>query len=187
MTVILVSQDAKTEYKMKEKSCAIMGPEPLKFPWGYDEEAERCGALKLILLNMVNFWLVEKIKSFVVVLDAGIGLYAAEIISELKEKDSEISLTCVVPWEEQAAKWPPDLRERYYNVQARCDETETVSSHWTASCEVEAKLRAIDGTERVFAVRAKEEDTLLEVALHYARRTDKNVLIFDSEKIDFQN
>ena len=172
---------------MKEKSCAIMGPEPLKFPWGYDEEDERCGALKLILLNMVNFWLIEKIKSFVVVLDAGIGLYAAEIISELKEKDSEISLTCVVPWEEQAAKWPPDLRERYYNVQARCDETETVSSHWTASCEVEAKLRAIDGTERVFAVRAKEEDTLLEVALHYARRTDKNVLIFDSEKIDFQN
>ena len=82
---------------MKEKSCAILGPEPLKFPWGYDEEDERCGALKLILLNMVNFWLVETIKTFVVVLDAGIGLYAAEIISELKEKDSEISLTCVVP------------------------------------------------------------------------------------------
>lgn len=172
---------------MKEKSCTILGPEPMKFPWGYDEEDERCGALKLILLNMVNFWLVEKIKSFVVVLDAGIGLYAAEIISELKEKDPVISLLCVIPWEEQAAKWPPDLRERYYNAQIHCDEAETVSSHRTASCEAEAMLRSIDLTERVFAVRAKEEDALLEVAIHYARRTNKNVLIFDSEKIDFQN
>ncbi len=172
---------------MKERSCAILGPEPSRFPWGYDEEDERCGALKLILLNMINFWRVEKITSFVVALDAGIGLYAAELISGLREEDPEISLTCIVPWEEQATKWPPDLRERYFKVQAKCTDVETISSPWTATCEEEAKLRAVDLTERVFAATAAEEDPLLEVALHYARRTDKNVLIFDSGKIDFQN
>ena len=172
---------------MIEKSCAILGPEPSRFPWGYDEEDERCGALKLILLNMVNFWLVEKITSFAVVLDAGIGLYAAEIINGLHEDHPEISLTCIVPWEEQATKWTPDLRDRYYDVQAKCQREEIVASEWTASCEAEAKLRAIDLAERVFAVRAKEEDVLLEVALHYARRINKTILIFDSEKIDFQN
>lgn len=172
---------------MKEKSCAILGSEPLKFPWGYDEEDERCGALKLILLNMVNCQLAENTKSFVVAIDAGIGLYAAEIINDLRDNDPEIALSCVIPWEEQATKWTPDLRDRFYNVQTQCADVETVSSHWTASCEVEAKLRAIDSSERVFVVRAGEEDALLEVALHYARRINKDVLIFDSDKNSFQN
>ena len=76
---------------------------------------------------MVNFWLVEKITSFVVALDAGIGLYAVELIVGLREEHPEISLTCIVPWEEQATKWTPDLRERYFNVQAQCADVETVS------------------------------------------------------------
>ena len=66
-------------------------------------------------------------------------------------------------------------------------EVETISSSWTATCEEEAKLRAVDLTERVFAVTAKEEDSLLEVALHYARRVNKAVLIFDSDKTTFRN
>lgn len=136
---------------------------------------------------MINFWLAEKITSFVVALDAGIGLYAAELISGLREEHPEISLTCIVPWEGQATKWTPDLRERYFNVQANATDVETISSPWTATCEEEAKLRAIDLTERVFAVTAAEEDPLLEVAVHYARRINKAVLIFDSDKTTFRN
>ena len=167
---------------METKCCAILGAAPNCFPWGYDEGDERCGALKIVLLNMVNFYRAEGITAFAVALDAGVGLYAAELISSLREEAPELSLTCFVPWEEQATKWPSELRERYFNVLAACSEVETVSSPWTVSCEVEAKLQAIDSAERVFAVTAEEEDTLLALALHYARRTDKNVLIFDAVK-----
>ena len=132
------------------------------FLWGYDEEDERCGARKLILLSLINLWRSDGITSFVVALDAGIGLYAAEILSGLREKDPEITLTCIVPWEEQAAQR-------------------------TASCEAETKLRAIDMTERVFDVVAREEDALLEVAIHYARRIGKQILRFDSEMIELRN
>ena len=172
---------------METKCCAILGAAPNCFPWGYDEEDERCGALKIVLLNMVNFYRAEGITAFAVALDAWVGLYAAELIGGLREEAPELSLTCFVPWEEQATKWPPELRERYFNVLAACSEVETVSSPWTASCEVEAKLQAIDSAERVFAVTAEEEDTLLALALLYARRTDKNVLIFDAVKNIFYN
>lgn len=170
---------------MKKKSCAILGAAPLCFPWGFDEEDERCGALKLILLNLINFWRSDGITAFAVALDAGVGLYTAEIIGGLCEKDPEITLTCIVPWEEQAAKWTPELRNRYYDVQAKSTEVETVSTRRTASCETEAKLRAIDRTERAFAVSAAEEDVTLELAIHYARRIGKQILLFDSEKSDF--
>lgn len=172
---------------MNEKSCSILGAAPLCFPWGYDEEDERCGALKLILLNLINLWRSDGITAFVVALDAGIGLYAAEILGALREKDPEITLTCIVPWEEQAAKWTPELRNRYYDVQTKSTKVEIVSAQRTASCEVEAKLKAIDMAERVFAVAAREEDVMLEVAVHYARRIGKQILLFDSEKIDFHN
>lgn len=172
---------------MKENSCSILASAPLCFPWGYDEEDERCGALKLILLNLINFWRCAGINTFSVALDAGVGLYAAESILGLTEEAPGISLTCFVPWEEQAAKWTPELRNRYYDVLVKSTQVETVSTQWTASCEVEAKLRAIDLTERTFAVKTREEDPLLEVALHYARKTDRQLLIFDSEKIDFYN
>lgn len=172
---------------MRVKSCAILGCAPACFPWGYDEEDERCAALKLMLLNLVNFWRVEGINAFVVPLDAGIGLYAAEIIGDMCGKDAALSMTCVIPWEEQATKWTPDLRNRYFDVQARCTNVETISRQKTANCELEAKLHAIDLADSVFAVTASAEDPSLGAALHYARRINRNVLIFDTEKIDFHN
>lgn len=62
-----------------------------------------------------------------------------------------------------------------------CDSVETVSAQRTASCEVEAKLRAIDMAGSVFAVTAGAEDAQLEVALHYARRVGKTVVVLDSD------
>ena len=70
-------------------------------------------------------------------------------------------------------------------MQAKSTEVETGSTRRTASCETEAKLRAIDRTERAFAVSAAVEDVTLELAIHYARRIGKQILLFDSEKSDF--
>ena len=35
------------------KTCAIIGCSPTCFPWGFDEEAVGCAALKLILINQI--------------------------------------------------------------------------------------------------------------------------------------
>ena len=36
------------------KTCAIIGCSPTCFPWGFDEEAAGCAALKLILINQIS-------------------------------------------------------------------------------------------------------------------------------------
>lgn len=172
---------------MEIKTCTILASAPMEFSWGYDEENEKCAALKQLLLNLINLWRIEGMNSFVVVLDAGVGLYTAEIIGDLREKDETLSLTCVVPWEEQAAKWTPELRERYFNVQAKCTNVETVSRQRTENCELNARLQAIDLADSVFFVTATADDATLVPAVHYARELEKNVLIFDSGKIDFHN
>ena len=50
------------------------------------------------------------VTEFQVVCDPGVGLYATEIINILREKDKSLRLVCVIPHEEQATKWTPQLR-----------------------------------------------------------------------------
>ncbi len=165
---------------MREKCCAILGSPPLSFPWGFDEEDPACGALRLLLLNRITLLRTQGVTDFCVVLDAGMGLYAAESLAQLRVKDESLRLICVVPWEEQASKWTPELRDRYFNVQAVCSEVLTVSPVWTADCEITAMLNAVDMAEIVIAVDG-EGDALLPVALRYAERLDRRILRLDSE------
>ena len=159
---------------MKNQSCCILGSPPLSFPWGYDEEDENCVALKLVLFNKITFLRNQGVTDFYVVIDAGIGLYAAEIINGLRESDGELRLICVVPWEGQATKWTPDLRDRYFSTMENCNDVRTVSPTHTSRCEIIAMLNAIDEVDHVIAIQG-EDTALLSVALHYAERLNKQI------------
>ena len=107
-------------------------------------------------------------------MDAGIGLYAAEIINGLREDGGNLRLICVVPWEGQATKWTPELRERYFIALGKCNEVTMVSPTHTSQCEIKAMLNAIDVADHVITVQG-EDTILLCVALHYAERLKKHI------------
>lgn len=134
------------------KTCAIIGCSPMCFPWGFDEEDEGCAALKLILMNRISKLRGEGSTRFAVSMDCGAGLYAAEILRGLKESDRELETICYVPYEEQATKWTPELRERYFNALAVCTEVKNVSREKTVGCEFRTQLYAIVEASSVIAV-----------------------------------
>ena len=170
---------------MKETSCAIIGSPPLSFPWGYDEDDEGCVALKLLLINEVFRLYKQGISRLVVPLDSGIGLYAAEAVNVLRDSHADMELICYIPHEEQAVKWTPYLRDRYYAVLAKCTETKLVSTGKTPTCELDAMLDAIDQAGTVLAVCNAEEvqDINLAAALQYAERTGREVIRILSPEI----
>ena len=163
---------------MKEKSCAVIGSPPLSFPWGYDEDDEVCCALKLLLLNKIFQLYEQGIYRFIVPMDSGIGLYAAEAINVLRESHEDMELVCFIPYEEQAVKWSPQLRDRYFEVVEKCTEEEFISVEKTPTCELDAMLEAIDQAETVMAVCSAEEisDVNLATALRYAERTGREIV-----------
>ena len=134
------------------KTCAIIGCSPMCFPWGFDEEDEGCAALKLILMNRITRLRSEGCTRFSVCMDFGAGLYAAEILHGLKESDDDLETICYVPYEEQATKWTPELRDRYFNALAECTEVVNVSYEKTVGCEFKAHLEAINEADTVIAV-----------------------------------
>jgi len=94
-----------------DRSCAVFGQHPLRFPWGFDEEAEGCRRMKLELAQSILELRQQGVTEFQVACDPGVGLYAGEIVHALAEQERNIRLVCVMPHEGQATKWTPQLRE----------------------------------------------------------------------------
>lgn len=97
--------------------CAIIGQNPMRFPWGFDEEDDRCQKLKIELAQQIMVLRQRGVSQFLTACDCGVGLYAAEILNGLRETtDQDLMLFCYTPHEEQATKWAPYLRERYFTI-----------------------------------------------------------------------
>ena len=167
------------------KSCAIIGCSPMCFPWGFDEEDECCAALKLILMNRITRLRSEGCTCFHISMVCGVGLYAAEILHGLKASDEGLETICYVPYEEQATKWTPELRDRYFNALADCTEVVNMAYEKTVGCEFKAHLAAIKDADTVTAVydpdnpRCEREAAAVTVA----ELLNKQILTLDPKAI----
>ena len=157
----------------------------LPYPWGFDEEDESCAALKLILMNRISKLRGEGFTRFAVSIDCGAGLYAAEIIRGLKESDDALETICYVPYEEQATKWTPELRDRYFNALAACTEIVNVAYEKTVDCEFKAHLAAINEADTLIAVYDPDDPRCEReaAAVAVAEMLNKQVLTLDLKAI----
>ena len=167
------------------KICAIIGCSPMCFPWGFDEEDEGCAALKLILINQITGLRSEGCTRFAVSINCGVGLYATEILHGLKGSEEELETICYVPYEEQATKWTPELRDRYFNTLAACTKVINAAFEKTVGCEFKAHLEAIKEADTVIAVydpdnpRCEQEAAAVAVA----GMLNKQILTLDPKAI----
>lgn len=161
----------------KNRNCAIIGEPPMCYDWGYDEEDERCCASKLLLLNRISRLQTVGITDYYVPLDAGIGLYAAEMVVALMASNPNLRLHCLIPYEDQASKWTPNLRDRYYDVLQKCTDSAPVSLRFTRTCDIDAAMESIDQSKTLLAVQSGEtaQDKVFSVALRYASRTGRRI------------
>lgn len=117
----------------------------MRFPWGFDEEDSGCRKMKIELAQQVMALRQRGVTQFLTACDCGVGLYAAEIVNGLRETtDPDLMLFCYIPHEEQATKWAPYLRERYFTMLEKC-------THISVVCPVgtpDAQLQAYSGQSR---------------------------------------
>ena len=167
------------------KNCAIIGCSPVCFPWGFDEEDEGCAALKLILINQITRLRGEGCTRFAISMDCGVGLYAAEILQGLKGSEEELETICYVPYEEQATKWTPELRDRYFNALAACTEIVNVAYEKTVDCEFKAHLAAINEADTLIAVYDPDDPRCEReaAAVAVAKMLDRQVFTVDPKAI----
>ena len=132
--------------------CAIIGQHPMRFPWGFDEEDDRCRNLKIELAQQIMVLRQGGVSQFLVACDCGVGLYAAEIVNGLRMTDRDLMLICYTPHEEQATKWAPYLRERYFDMLTACTYLSAVCEVGTPDAQLQAYRQIIDLADVVLCV-----------------------------------
>ena len=167
--------------------CAIIGQNPMRFPWGFDEEDDRCRKLKIELAQQIMALRQSGVSQFLVACDCGVGLYAAEIINGLRTTDHDLILLCYTPHEEQATKWAPYLRERYFTMLEQCTYISVVCEVGTPDAQLQAYKKIIGIADVVLAVYDRDtpptgsaEDSALTYAVGTAH---KSVLVLDPIKL----
>lgn len=117
----------------------------MRFPWGFDEEDDRCQKLKIELAQQIMVLHQRGVTQFLTACDCGVGLYAAEIVNGLRETaDQDLMLFCYTPHEEQATKWAPYLRERYFTMLEKCTLISVVCPVGTPDAQLQAYRKIID-------------------------------------------
>ena len=137
----------------KPVRCAVMGQHPLQFPWGFDEEDDRCRKLKIELSQQIMALRQSGVSQFLTACDCGVGLYAAEIVNGLRATtDHDLMLICYTPHEEQATKWAPYLRERYFDMLTACTYLSAVCEAGAPGAQLHAYKKIIDLADVMLAV-----------------------------------
>lgn len=168
----------------KPVRCAVMGQHPMRFPWGFDEEDDRCRNLKIELAQQIMALRQGGVSQFLTACDCGVGLYAAEIVNGLRTTDRDLMLICCTPHEEQATKWAPYLRERYFDMLTACTYLSAVCEVGTSGAQLQAYKKIIDLADVVLCVYdtdAPVASVSEEAALAYALAQKPLVLLHPTE------
>lgn len=158
--------------------CAVIGQHPMRFPWGFDEEDDRCRKLKIELAQQIMMLRQNGVSQFLTACDCGVGLYAAEIVNGLRATtDHDLMLICYTPHEEQATKWAPYLRERYFDMLTACTYLSAVCEVGAPGAQLQAYKKIIDLADVVLCVydtdipaTSSAEDRALAYAMDVARK-----------------
>ena len=147
----------KGRFIMKNNGCTFIASSLQNLSFGYDFESPECN----YLISQLNENIAELYKSgvrdFYSICEEGIDLWAAENVLGLIKADNSVRLHCILPFEEQAAKWHPSLRELYYTVLEQAESAEFISLRYREDCMQIARYRTLDQSGYVISVCGSEE------------------------------
>ncbi len=107
------------------KTCAIVGSTPNEFDFGFDELHPHAVRTKAVIVNSILEIISGGCEEFITSLSQGVELWAAEACAAMIRTGCPIKLTGVPICEDQAARWHPELHDRYYRVIGQCTELVT--------------------------------------------------------------
>ena len=173
---------------MDVKTCGFLSHVPIRFRFGWDEEDPLCIDMKQVILQQIQLLRREGYGSFYVVPDSGAGLWTGEILNLLRNNDPALLLQCILPHEEIANKWSPELRDRYFMLLEQCTHLTAVSRPGDGDAKRLALTTMIDASDFVIAVYdpTSRRGDAVEQAMEHLRETGKPYLLIHPDSMALQ-
>lgn len=158
-----------------DNTCTFTASDLGDFSFGYNENNIRCLIMKMQLAQYINDVYLQGIREFYTICEQGAELWAAQIILLIMKSDPTVKLHCIIPFEEQAAKWCESTRELYYTVLEYATDVTFLNTRYKEGCIDEARRSALDHTELVFAIVVNGEKNEM---VKYSNFCGKRVFIY---------
>ncbi|MGI5878681.1 MAG: SLOG family protein [Christensenellales bacterium] len=160
-------------------ACCFTGLRPAGMPFGTDEAHPSCQALKAVLEREIRRRIARGCTRFISGADWGADLMCAQIVLSLRKRNPDLRLVCVLPHEEQAARWSERYRNQYFSVLQQADQALLISRHRTHDCVYKRNREIVNRSRYMIAVYGSDPQNLTAHALCYARRMGRDITLVD--------
>lgn len=143
--------DILNEYK--DKTLCFTGHRPQKLPWGFNEEDERCLAMKKELYIRIEDAIKDGYNIFLSGMALGFDMICAEIVLELKKKYKDIKLVAALPCKNQDCKWNSFQQKRYRILLKKADSIRCIYDNYIgAECMLERNEYMVNASSKMVAL-----------------------------------
>lgn len=109
----------------------------------------------------------------------GVDLWAAEIVLNLREKNSALKLHCILPCKNQEIKWSVSSQKQYRSILEQADEAFYVSQGYTADCMLKRNRYMVDHASILLAVYNGSQCGGTGATVRYAQKLGREILLID--------
>ena len=136
----------------RSTTCCFTGHRAAKLPWGYDENAPACIALKLALRDVLAAVYSAGYRHFICGMANGSDTYFGEAVIALRDEHPQVTLEAAVPFDGQDRTWPPAARKRYNRLALECDRITVLRPDYSPGCMMERNRYMVDRSHLLIAV-----------------------------------
>ena len=166
-------------------SCAFTGHRPAHFSFQYDESAPGCVQLKSVLEKQILRLSHRGVTDFYTGCALGVDLWAGEVVLSLKQKNPDLQLHCIIPFEGQERRWKATDRDRYSSLLKKSCEVLVLSPRYFSGCYHARNRFLVDHTDVLLGVYDYKNEELSGTGytVHYALSHNKPVLLIHPETL----
>ena len=164
---------------MIKTACAFTGHRPKSFPWGYDESALGCVLLKEVLAAQISTLAEQGVTNFLSGMAQGVDLWCAQIVLDLKKKNSALKLHAILPCEGQESKWPAAAQVLYRSILEQADDVFFVGRDYRSGCMLERNRYMVDRAEVLLAVYNGAYRGGTGMTVRYAQKLGREIIAID--------
>ena len=169
---------------MINKTVCFSGHRPEKLPGKGSTDRPETEFIRNLLREKINTCISEGYTRFLSGVARGIDLWTAQTVLEIIEKNPDIELICVKPFENQGYNFPDDDKLLYGKIITEADSVICTSSAYSRNCYYIRNCYMVDHSGKLIAFvnnyRSGTGHTI-----NYARKLGRKTDITDLNSIDY--
>lgn len=143
------------------ESCAVAGPKPTRFKFGYKEDNSLCRKIKKAMLRQFRrLYRKRGVRRFYIGGAIGVNLWVGELLLKLKEEPGyeDLELAVILPFSGHDAKWDVRSRKRLEYLVRHSVEHLTVGTEDCRESYISQNRYLVDNAQYLVAVSEEHRE-----------------------------